>query len=98
MIILKIQALIGRSQTQARDVFDLDLLFQQYPQLTRDEVTPRERIDIDAAIERAIELPFDAYESQVVPFLAPDFVEMLGSAAAWAQMQEHVVDVLNRLR
>jgi len=98
MMMLKLQALVGRTETQARDVFDLDLLFTRYPNLIKSEVIAKGKVDVDAAIERVLEFPFEAYASQVVPFLTPEFADLLGSATAWAQMQEHVVEVLTRFQ
>lgn len=94
----KIQALARRTETQARDVFDLDLLFRQHPELTRAGAIDCNRLDIVGAIDRAVELPFEAYRSQVVAFLAPEVLELYENEPAWTQMQEHVVEVLTRLR
>ncbi len=96
MILLKLRALVGRKETQTRDVFDLDLLFTRYPRLVKADVLARGTVDVDAAIERILELPFEAYASQVVPFLAPEFAELLGTSAAWTRMQEHLVEALTR--
>ncbi len=96
MIELKIQALARRSETQARDVFDLDLLFRQHPELLKQGTLDARLIDI--AVERVMELPFEAYRTQVVAFLAPDVIELYDSLAAWNQMQEHVAKALTKLR
>jgi len=85
----KVEALADRSETQARDVFDLDLLLRQRP-------FPAGAIDrkiVEAAVERAFELPFDAFRDQVLPFLEPDVAELY-DAAAWEQMQTFVAGKL----
>ncbi|MGV1048450.1 MAG: nucleotidyl transferase AbiEii/AbiGii toxin family protein [Solirubrobacterales bacterium] len=90
----KILALAGRTETQARDVFDLDLLFRR-------QGTPAAPIDeevIRLATERALELPFAAYRDQVLPFLEPDAAEPYGSEAAWEQMQAYVAETLEGIR
>ena len=85
----KIKALAARSETQARDVFDLDLLLRRRS-LPAGSV-PRETVE--AAIERALELPFDAFRDQVLPFLEPEATELY-DAAAWEQMQTFVAERL----
>lgn len=92
----KIEALACRSETQARDVFDLELLLRRH----RDAVPPgtmKPRL-LDAALERAYELPFEAFQDQVVPFLDPDVVELYDDRSAWARMQEFVGERLMELR
>lgn len=91
----KIDALALRSRTQARDVFDLDLLFRNHP----DAITPGAlgRSRLQTAIAHCVEIDYDAYQAQVVPFLDAAIVDLYGSADAWAQMQEAVVDRLESL-
>jgi hypothetical protein len=92
----KITALAERSETQARDVFDLDLLFRRWPgAVERGQIPPGR---IEAAIERALALPVESFQSLVVRFLDPDLVELYGRRDAWKEMQEHVVEGLSRLR
>ncbi|MFL5899476.1 MAG: nucleotidyl transferase AbiEii/AbiGii toxin family protein [Solirubrobacterales bacterium] len=89
----KVEALAGRSETQARDVFDLDLLLRRRP-------LPAGRLDAEMlteAAERALELPFDAFRDQVLPFLEPDVTELY-DAAAWEQMQTFVAEHLEGRR
>jgi predicted nucleotidyltransferase component of viral defense system len=92
----KIAALARRSETQARDLFDLELLLRRH----RDAVRPgsmKARL-LDAAVERAFELPFEAFQDQVVPFLDPDAVELYNDRSTWARMQEFVAEQLEGLR
>jgi predicted nucleotidyltransferase component of viral defense system len=85
----KIKALAGRSETQARDVFDLDLLLRRRP-LTDGTIDPQIS---EQAAERGLELPFDAFRDQVLPFLDPEVVELY-DRATWEQMQLFVTDTL----
>jgi predicted nucleotidyltransferase component of viral defense system len=90
----KVRALAGRSETQARDVFDLDLL------LRRRAISPGE-VDADVlteAAERAFELPFDAYRDQVLAYLEPDVLELYEGAEAWERMQTTVAGHLEAAR
>jgi hypothetical protein len=89
----KVEALAGRTETQARDVFDLDLLLRR-------RSLPSGRLDsttLGAAAERALELPFDAFRDQVLPFLEPEVAELY-DAEAWEQMQTFVAEHLEARR
>jgi len=90
----KVRALAGRSETQARDVFDLDLL------LRRRAISPGEADAnlLTEAAERAFELPFDAYRDQVLAYLEPDVLELYDGAEAWERMQTTVAGQLEAAR
>ena len=78
----KVGALAGRNETQARDVFDLDLLMRTMdPDIAAIDSTTREN-----AADRALALPFAAFDDQVLPFLDPDVAELYDEDA-WIQMQ-----------
>ncbi len=96
MIRQKVEALTERSGTQARDVFDLDLLFRHSPGPTRHQRLSQKRVK--EAIERVIELPFGAFRTQVVEFLEPDVVELYDHSRAWDEIQQRVIEKLARLR
>lgn len=85
----KVLALAGRSETQARDVFDLDLLLRKTP-LTPGAV-PAEIGQ--AAADRALELPYEAFADQILPFLDPEISELYDEDA-WSQMQLFVAGQL----
>ena len=90
----KVKALADRSETQARDVFDLDLLLRR-------RSLPARSLDpelLAAAAERALELPFAAFRDQVLPFLEPEVVELYDTEAAWEQMQTFVAERLEAAR
>lgn len=90
----KVEALADRSETQARDVFDLDLLLRRRP-------LPTGSLDpglLGKAAERALELPFAAFRDQVLPFLEFDVVELYDTEAAWEQMQTFVAEKLEEAR
>lgn len=92
----KISALVKRTDTQVRDIFDLDLLFRQFPNAVRPRVIAPERLQ--AAIDRVLEVTYEAYQSLVVRFLDPDVVELYERPDIWDQTQRHVIDRLNSLR
>lgn len=86
----KVKALVGRSETQARDVFDLDLLLRRRP-------LPQGPLDsqlLAEAAELVLSMPFDAFRDQVLPFLDPGVVELYDTEAAWEQMKIFVAEKL----
>jgi len=86
----KVEALAGRSETQARDVFDLDLLLRCQPPTP---ITVGSQVRVQAA-ERALELPSAAFRDQVLPFLDPQVAELYEDPATWPQIQGYVVERL----
>lgn len=88
----KVKALVWRSETQARDVFDLDLLLRRRP-------LPRGSLDsqlLGEAAELVLFMPFDAFRDQVLPFLDPGVVELYDTEAAWEQMKIFVAEKLEQ--
>ena len=53
---------------------------------------PREAADV------ALQLPYDAFRDQVLPFLEPDAVELYDSEPAWEQMQTFVAEKLEEAK
>jgi predicted nucleotidyltransferase component of viral defense system len=92
----KIGALAQRSETQARDVFDLELLLRQHRDAIHvGAIQPR---ILEIALERIFELPFEAFQDQVVPFLDPEITELYDNPATWEEMQAFVAERLMELR
>ena len=90
----KIKALALRPQTQARDVFDLDMLLRRRP-------IRRGALDAETlagAAELALQLPFAAFRDQVLPFLEPGVLELYESESSWEQMQAFVAEKLEQAR
>lgn len=90
----KVRALAGRSETQARDVFDLDLLLRRRP-LAPGSLDTRV---LEEAADRALRLPYDAFRDQVLPFLEPDAMELYEDESAWEQLQTFVAERLEEAR
>src|SRR5581483_1700731 len=67
----KVGALAHRSETQARDIFDLHLLLTAVGG-TEIKLDREAREDLPRAIERAMDVSFDDYQGQVVAFLEPE--------------------------
>lgn len=90
----KVAALAGRTETQTRDVFDLDLLLRLRP-------LPAGTLDpelLTSAAEIALELPYEAFRDQVLPFLEDDARELYESEEAWQAMQAFVAQALEEAR
>lgn len=92
----KVAALAHRSESQARDLFDLELLLRLHPDgVTAGAIAPN---TLDLAVERAFELPFQAFQDQVVRFLDAGIVELYDNPTAWARTQAFVAERLAELR
>jgi len=90
----KVKALVGRSSAQARDVFDLAVLFSMGAELGR-LLKPVEA-ELPAAIERAREMTRADFNSQVVAFLDPSVLEDYRAPEAWHALQDSVVSGLRQ--
>lgn len=93
----KIGALAGRRETQARDIWDLDHLFRVQKADPRPLPASSQQA-LEPAIERVMELPYEAYKAQVVSFLAREHQDLYGTRQAWQRIQELVVERLLELR
>jgi predicted nucleotidyltransferase component of viral defense system len=91
----KVEALIHRTETQARDVFDLHLLLDAGAEGT--ELAPAVRKKLGQACENAIGIQFDDFQGQVVAYLAPEYQDYYGMPVAWEKLQENVVANLEAL-
>lgn len=92
----KIRALAGRTEPQARDVFDLNLLLSRAdaavvrPTNLEADLLPR-------AIDRLMAISFDDYTSTVLSYLDPEQAAPYEGKDAWSVMQESVLAHLERL-
>lgn len=91
----KVDALALRAETQARDVFDLDWLFRNYADAVA--ASPINPVRAGDAADSCAALSYDAYRSQVVPFLEPEIADVYGSEDAWGQMQTAVFEQLSTI-
>lgn len=89
----KIGALHGRSETQARDVFDLQLLLNQGARLDQMEKSLKEQLP--QALENMRALQFSDFKGQVVAYLMPEFQSYYDSPRVWQEMVEAVTMRLN---
>ena len=93
----KIHALAQRALPQARDVFDLNLLFAR-PDAAALKLSAKDKRWLPDAIEHALGISFDEYTAQVVDFLDPGQREIFEQRAAFDAMQSAVVERLESLQ
>jgi predicted nucleotidyltransferase component of viral defense system len=96
-IVQKIQALAKRAEPQARDVFDLNLLFAR-PEAAAVTLDERQKTWAPSAIESAMAISFDEHTARVVAYLDPDQAEPFADRPAWEAIQESVVSRIEALR
>jgi hypothetical protein len=85
----KIGALVGRARPQARDVWDLDHLFRRMPGRPTPKSSGLQGV-IETALERVMEIPYEAFRAHVMPFLAADQRDLFDTPATWDRLREHV--------
>lgn len=93
----KIHALSERALPQARDLFDLNLLFSR-PDAAAAKLSGKEKRWLPAAIEHAMSISFDEYAAQVVDFLDPGQKELFDQRSSFHAMQSGVVERLESLQ
>ena len=91
----KIAALALRSETKARDVFDLDLLLRRRATGNTAESAPTSQHAADAAL-RALEIPYGNFDTEVVPFLDVE-IAALYDELEWDQMRTRVASSLTEI-
>lgn len=92
----KVADLALRSQTQARDIFDLKLLLDAGAgdaPVSKDLVSKLAR-----AIENALTIGYDKFAGQVLAYLEPEYQEHYRPRRAWEELQEQVVNALEALK
>jgi len=91
----KIRALAERSQTEPRDVFDLDLLFAKFPDaLAKGDVTEE---TIERATAALFGIEYEAFEALVVDFLEDEYVALYRRREVWEEIVLKVSEALRGL-
>jgi hypothetical protein len=93
----KIHALAARAEPQARDVFDLELLFAR-SECAALVLAAAQRRWLPAAIEHAMAISYDEFRSQVVAYLDPEQAAPYETEEAWDAMQQTVIGRLEGLQ
>lgn len=87
----KIAALLGRSETQARDVFDIHLLLAGSAEV---DASGLDRSVKRTAIARVLAVDFRAFKSQVLAYLPAERQHEYDDRATWEHMVLRVTAVL----
>jgi predicted nucleotidyltransferase component of viral defense system len=90
----KIQALAGRAETQARDLYDLDLLLSKNRNLN---VSVEPHLVVKA-IESAMTIDVDQFRGQVVEFLEDDAREYYLPLKVFDDLQSRVIAQLESIK
>ena len=90
----KIGALIGRTETQARDVIDLKILKDK---LSGAAPLKMPRAERDRALETLMSVSFDHFKSQVWPYLMEEHQDYYGEKKVWDQLQAEIAAFLERI-
>lgn len=93
-VVQKIMALAGRTVTQARDLFDLAILFTGGYTLPTKMEPMISGQQLARAIDRLVGLTWEDYRGQVVEFLNVDSRAEYGTESAWETLQALVLDTL----
>jgi len=88
----KIDALLFRTQTQARDIFDLYHLITT-TQFNRSK-KHKNKHEIEQACTNALSISFNDFKGQVVAFLPEDYQSQYESSTGWKDMVNHVIHFL----
>lgn len=86
----KVHALAARTEPQARDVFDLNLLLAR-PEAVSLKLDEAQAAWVTKAIDHAMSISFDEYASRVVAYLDPAQAALYQTRDAWEMMQESVI-------
>ncbi|MFQ5792641.1 MAG: nucleotidyl transferase AbiEii/AbiGii toxin family protein [Acidobacteriota bacterium] len=90
----KVEALITRTTTQARDVFDLNLLLNSGVDRRISNRALRARLA--EAQSNAMSVTFDVFKSQVLSYLHPERQAQYDSEPVWEDAVLRVVDALSK--
>lgn len=89
----KVNALIHRTETQARDIIDLKILIDQ---LKKSDAIVFSNTEVKQAIETLTSVSFDHFKSQVWPYLMTEFQDLYKSRQSWDQIQEQVLKFIEK--
>ena len=91
--IQKIDALIHRTATQARDIFDLKWLLDQG---AKPELQHFSQEEIKSAIKNAKQINYAEYKGQVAIFLMDEYKDYYDTKEQWNNIREQVITALER--
>lgn len=93
----KIQALAGRTETQARDLFDLDIL-QSENQLNQRLIHSNLTLELlNTAIEKAESISYDDFKGQVLEYILEEKRDLYTGKKKWDGLRSRVLGALYEL-
>ncbi len=95
-LLQKIWALILRTETQVRDVFDIVHLLDMGIKLT--EASPALATRLKDAEKNALCIPFSAFKSQVISYLPLEYHNQYDDPAYWDKMVLQVCNFLSQVQ
>lgn len=87
----KVNALINRTETQARDIFDLDVLLAQG---ASSDLSRFSHEALQTAIKNAQGIHYEDFKGQVVAYLMDDYKQAYDAPEKWEKMRDKIVQVL----
>jgi predicted nucleotidyltransferase component of viral defense system len=91
----KVNALVHRTETQARDIFDLKLLLDLRADPKKIPGNLKGKLTI--AIENAMGIGFHEFKGQVQAYLMEEYQQYYDSAEVWHGLQQEVIETLERV-
>lgn len=91
----KLHALANRTETQARDIFDIFLLQQQGAKMQKSELITDQLLK--NAANNIMNIPFPVFKAQVVAYLLDDYKEQYNSTDIWQHIQLVIMDKIESL-
>ncbi len=95
----KIEALAGRREPQARDVFDLHVLVPDSPteELLGFLAKTLQREHLEEAYSRALAISYREFEGQVFEFLGEDIRSQYGTESIWDEVRLRVAALIENV-
>jgi len=96
-VLQKVSALAHRAEIQARDAFDLYVLWLggHVPAAVTDTIPTAE---CRRAIDNLLAFTYQDYEGQVLDYLDPEHLERFGSEKVWGEIVDTLLRVLGRAK
>ncbi|HVE44760.1 MAG TPA: hypothetical protein VNC84_06470, partial [Gammaproteobacteria bacterium] len=89
--IQKMRALIGRTETQARDIFDLKWLLDQDD---FNNISIFSETEINTVIQNSNGITYEDYKGQVVAYLMEPYQAFYGTREKWDDIRSQVIKTL----
>lgn len=91
----KINALLSRRSTQARDIFDLYHLFAS--RIEKIDLPEKLRSRLNKVKDNIFSVDFAVFKSQVISYLEPEDQQRFESEDVWDDIRLHIVESLARM-